>query len=198
MLSSCCRGQLVPEASEGWGWCRKPGYSLWPQRWVCGIRQAVAQVQVTADTFLGACTHPSLFRGPRAIPLGRVRPTSGYSNYPQASAAAGQSPHITTLTAVSLSLLATLSKGALNSRFFLFSPCLGGKLMPEGGLQTQAGKLKMEHTRDCVARERPAYNLANSPSWNEISPVGMKFPQLFETMDFGGNSGLWKQIQARK
>ena len=51
----------------------------------------------------------------------------------------------------------------------------------------------MEHTRDCVAKEEG--NLLVQPQ--QIHPVGMKFPQLFETMDFGGNGGLWKQIQAR-
>ena len=31
----------------------------------------------------------------------------------------------------------------------------------------------------------------------QIPLVGMKFPQLFETVDFRGNGGLWKQVQAR-
>ena len=50
----------------------------------------------------------------------------------------------------------------------------------------------MQHTRGCVAKEEG--NVLAQPQ--QIPPVGMKFPQLLETVDFGGNDGLWKQVQA--
>ena len=73
------------------------------------------------------------------------------------------------------------------------SPSLGGKHARGQPTNTGRAKTKMEHTRGCVAKEEG--NLLVQPQ--QIPLVGMKFPQLFETVDFRGNGGLWKQVQAR-
>ena len=54
-------------------------------------------------------------------------------------------------------------------------------------------KTKMEHTRGCVAKEEGNLLVQSQ----QIFPVRMKFFQLLETVDFGGNGRLWKQAQAR-